>query len=361
MTPKPRFAELDETFPKTTPVAPIHWPNGKRFAFTIVDDTDLSTLANTKPVYDFLGESGLRTTKTVWPLHEEGQGNWSGESLQNGEYRAWIIDLKRHGFEIGLHGVAANSSSRERIIEGLDRFQAVIGNGPAIHTNHVGQKESLYWGSERFDPPVRWIYKLFRFLRTSAAYRGGHLSTPNFWGDLCQQRIKYVRNFVFRDINTLKMDPLMPYHDPKRPYVRYWFSSSYGSSVERFCRLISPKNQDRLMTEGGACIVYTHLGSTFFPLTQQFKMLIRRLAAMQGWFVPATELLDYVGQQRGWPSLAEHQIEYANMQWRWLLQRVMSARVYKRWYSIGGNQPTPRPAPDSWQVGSLRKADKGTQ
>ncbi len=46
----------------------ISWPEGKTFAFTIFDDTDRSTVENTKPVYDFLKANGLRTTKSVWPI-----------------------------------------------------------------------------------------------------------------------------------------------------------------------------------------------------------------------------------------------------------------------------------------------------
>lgn len=44
----------------------IQWPNNKKFASTIVDDTDNGTIENTKPIYDFLYEHGLIITKTVW-------------------------------------------------------------------------------------------------------------------------------------------------------------------------------------------------------------------------------------------------------------------------------------------------------
>ena len=37
------------------------WPNGKQFAFTIIDDTDKSTVENIKPVYDYLYSHGLKT------------------------------------------------------------------------------------------------------------------------------------------------------------------------------------------------------------------------------------------------------------------------------------------------------------
>ena len=47
--------------------SPVHFefPHGKRFAFTIVDDTDVATVANVKPLYDLLHELGFRTTKRI--------------------------------------------------------------------------------------------------------------------------------------------------------------------------------------------------------------------------------------------------------------------------------------------------------
>ena len=44
----------------------IKFPNGKKFIFTIVDDTDDAFCDKIKPVYDILYKNGLRTTKTVW-------------------------------------------------------------------------------------------------------------------------------------------------------------------------------------------------------------------------------------------------------------------------------------------------------
>ena len=41
---------------------------------------------------------------------------------------------------------------------------------------------------------------------------GHEPSSSHFWGDLAHKRIEYVRNFTFTEINTIKMDPWMPYH-----------------------------------------------------------------------------------------------------------------------------------------------------
>ena len=43
----------------------IVWPQGKKFAFTIFDDTDLSKPGNYEVVYDFLRDLGFKTTKSV--------------------------------------------------------------------------------------------------------------------------------------------------------------------------------------------------------------------------------------------------------------------------------------------------------
>ena len=300
----------------------LDWPDGKPFAFTVIDDTDRAELDRVRPVYDLLLEHGMRTTKTVWPLRARGKPITGGQTLEDERYAAWIHELRRSGAEIALHGVADETSTRERVIEGFERYRAVLGEDAEIHINHVGQREGIYWGAARFDPPVNWAYALHRMRRGSDRDCRGHVERdPHFWGDLCRERIRFVRNMVWPDINTLKMDPLMPYHDPRRPFVRHWFSSSFGSGVRAFCRLISERNQDRLAEEGGACIVYTHFGSTFHPMDPEFVRLIRRLATLGGWFVPASQVLRHVGERRGWPNTRDHRLRYRAMQMRWMISQ----------------------------------------
>ena len=127
-------------------IAKPAWPQGKRFAFTIVDDTDRSTVENVGPVYDFLSELGLRTTKTIWPLAPLGPPRSSGQSLEDPDYRRWVLELKDRGFEIAMHGTSDETSTHERVLRGLNYFQDVIGQDPRLHVNHTGQVESIYWG-----------------------------------------------------------------------------------------------------------------------------------------------------------------------------------------------------------------------
>lgn len=43
----------------------MEFPEGRQFAFSILDDTDDSTVENVKPVYDIFSSLGMKTTKTV--------------------------------------------------------------------------------------------------------------------------------------------------------------------------------------------------------------------------------------------------------------------------------------------------------
>lgn len=302
----------------------IEWPDGKQFAFTITDDTDQSTVLKTKPLYDVLLDHGLRTTKTVWPLRARGKCITGGETLEDPGYLEWVRGLQDSGFEIALHGVADETSPRERVSTGLDRYRDLLGSDPRMHINHVGQKEGMYWGPARLHPPASWCYDAYLRYRGGIREYEGHVdASPLFWGDLCLSRTRYTRNLVWHDINTTKADPLFPYHDPSRPYVNYWFSATYGSGIRNFLRLVEQRNLDRLASEGGACIVYTHLG-TFPAGAPEFSQAIARISRMNGWFVPASTLLDHIGGQRGWTNVAKKRRELLALELKWMLQQLKS-------------------------------------
>ena len=144
-----------------------------------------------------------------------------------------------------------------------------------------------------------------------------------YWGDICREQIKYYRNFVFQDINTLAACPLMPYHDLQRPLVRNWFVASNGVDCRRFVECISEKNQDRLEAEGGACIMYTHFAFGFMPqgrLDARFRALMERMAKKGGWFVPVGTLLDHLAATRGCATITDSQ--RARLERKWLLEKI---------------------------------------
>ena len=146
------------------------------------------------------------------------------------------------------------------------------------------------------------VYNILTRYAYNKAFRGHIESDEHFWGDYCQKNITYVRNFAYSDINTLKMCPFMPYYDPNRPYVNYWFASANGGTVQEFNECLHEQNQDRLEEEGGACIMYTHFGFRFYrdgKLNPRFRELIERLSKKNGWFVPVSTLLDYLRNING--------------------------------------------------------------
>src|SRR5437899_12303427 len=102
------------------------FPGGKRFAFSILDDTDDSTLENVKPIYDLLRERGLRTTKTVWPLAcpEGSRHFFAADNLQNEAYRDFVHELVEAGCEVAFHGATVESSGRGRRNQGRALLRA---------------------------------------------------------------------------------------------------------------------------------------------------------------------------------------------------------------------------------------------
>jgi hypothetical protein len=302
----------------------ITWPEGKRFAFSVFDDTDSMTIQNGPPVYEFLADLGFRTTKSVWPIQGgAGRPEIDGTTCEEPPYTEWVQKLQEQGFEIGLHGVTNTTASREEWAAGLERFRTLFGGYPAAHANHAGCQDSIYWGDRRVSGLQRHAYNLLTGFK-NRDFQGHRPDRPGFWGDLCENHVKYVRNFVYADINTLKECPYMPYHDPDRPFVRSWFASSEGPSVESFNRTLSEANQEQLEVEGGACIMYTHFANGFFEngrLDSRFAGLMRRLSSRPGWFVPVSALLDYLEAAREHGRVITAS-ERRGLERRWLAHKI---------------------------------------
>lgn len=296
------------------------YPGGARFAFTILDDTDDATEENVGPVYALLRELGMRTTKTVWPVGcPEGSAIFfAGHTLDNPDYARFVRGLAASGFELAFHGATMESSPRERVVAALDRFREVAGGWPKVHANHAHNRENLYWGVDRVDfPPVRWFYALTNG-HPRDWFQGHHEGSPWWWGDLCRERVQYVRNLTFDEINLLKINPTLPYRDPRRPLAPFWFSATDAEDSASFNAVIDETAQDRLEAEGGVCILATHLGKRYAKdgrVHPRTESLLRRLAAKPGWFPTVGELLDWLrsaGGDRALPTA-----EWRRMQLLW--------------------------------------------
>ena len=204
----------------------------------------------------------------------------------------------------------------------LERFAEVFGHYPKTASNH-SDDEAIYWGDNRLSGWRSLLYRLITWRRKTVRSRGHVKGDAFFWGDLCKEKIKYFRNFVFQDVNTLKACSFMPYHDPKRPYVKHWYASSDGNRIERFNKCLSEADQDRLEQEGGACIMYTHFSCGFFEhgrVEPRFKALMERLAKKNGWFVPVGTLLDHLLANNSQHVISEK--EQRLLERKWFLEKI---------------------------------------
>jgi hypothetical protein len=293
------------TFFYAAPAAPTFtYPGGKRFAFSIIDDTDMTTLARVKPIYEVLDRYGVRTTKTVWsfPTNEPDNHTNRGDSLSDPEYRAFIVELQRKGFEIASHGARGGSSRREDTLRGLDLFHETVGHQPRMFVNHSLNKDNLYWGSHLFTiAPLQWLGALLN----RHEFSGHDPASPYYWGDIAKARITYVRRYTFPDINLLNVNGSFPYRLDDKPDVNFWFPTANGDRIREFDELLKTEHIERLAREGGVCLVYAHLGAGSFntkdgKVDPRFEARIRELVKHDGWFVPASQILDHLRQQPTW-------------------------------------------------------------
>lgn len=279
------------------------YPNGKNFAFTITADPDVNRLEKDKLIYDFFTEVALRTTIAVWvkePTRSTGVPDTpipheNGDSCARSDYLKYMQELQKRGFEIALHSVSSGNDYREETIKGYEKFKDYFGAYPNINIMHSTNLENVYWGKKVVENNMlRGLISLFAD-RANYPYEGEIPQSQYFWGDILKQKTKYVRMWGTSDINTLKFNPSMPYHNPQKPYVHYWFSFSDGRDVDIFNQLLSKENIKRLIEERGASIVYVHFYGFVSngKLNETFKNRIKTLTQQKdGWFVPATTLLD---------------------------------------------------------------------
>ena len=303
----------------------MNWPQGKSFAFTVFDDTDLSRPGNYEPVYELLHDCGMRTTKSVWPATGAGleARGPEGSTCDDPEYLQYVLALQSRGFEIGYHNSYHSGLTRDQIDRALNHFKDLFGSYPTTMSNHALSSEGIYWGAARVSPPLSTAYRAWA--RRRGEIHQGHIeASPHFWGDLCRERIKYVRNFIFSDLDTLGSCPWMPYHDVRRPYVNLWFAGTNAQHCSHFLEAMTEPKQDALEQSGGACILYTHFAANFVEsdgqLNRRVRDLIVRLSRKNGWFIPVRELLDHLLQQKGTTNLGG--AARASLEWRWFAHKL---------------------------------------
>ena len=310
------------------------YPNDAEFAFTILDDTDDTTVENGRPVYDLLKEAGMRTTKTVWALEsntENGEPYLAGETLKSPEYLKWVHELSHDGFEIAFHNASMGSSYREDTIKALDFIEKEFGHAVRLHCNHGQNRENLYWGADRYSSYL--LNKIIHALagnHVSPRFEGHVPESSYYWSDVATERISYMRAFTFRQLNCSLITPSTPYIDPLKKQTPVLFNTADAPHAHAFNKLVNPKSLEKLRKQGGWAIVSTHLGKNFYKhnkINSDFANTIKHLARQPGWYVPASTLLDFIGMNLGIREIGS--VERNMMEYPHVLERIVG-RVIKK-------------------------------
>jgi hypothetical protein len=307
----------------------MRFPPGRRFAFSVLDDTDDATLGNVEPVYALLRSCGFRTTKTVWPLDcpEGSRHFFAADTLQDKPYLRFVHGLVDDGFEVASHGATMESSPRERTLAGLAFLQGEFGQYPRLFCNHGLNRENLYWGSRRFRTPLLRALSRLVMRGSGDLFEGELESSKYFWGDVARDVIDYVRNFTFDELDVLKVDRAMPYRVADTPYVNFWFSTADAPDVGAFNQVVSRRRIEGLASTGGVCIVSTHFGKGFVRdgrVNEETEALLGYVADQGGWVVPVSELLDRLRETDRGRTLSRG--ELVRLEVRFLIDRIRRRR-----------------------------------
>jgi hypothetical protein len=305
----------------------LEYPSGAEFAFTILDDTDDATVSNSRPVYNLLRELGMRTTKTVWAFDTppENRGPYfAGETLSSPEYLEWARELAVSGFEIAFHNATMGSSVRQDTLRAFNIIENEFGQPVRLHCNHGQNLENLYWGADRYSSPtIKRAFNSLAKLRSLPTFEGNNPESPYYWADVAAERLSYIRAFAFRRLNGLQIPPGRPFRDPAKQWDPVFFNTADAPDIRYFNKLVTPSAIDRLREQKGWAIISTHLGKGFYwgnKLNPEFKRSIEYLASLPGWFVPASQLLDYLTAKIGATPLSR--IERAWMEYSHLADRI---------------------------------------
>ena len=266
------------------PKAELRWPPFPyRAGFCITDDTDTATLDSVRAVYDTLHEHGVFATKTVWAFPPEEPCGVPGlpPSIQRGVtladrgYRDYCASLAQRGFELTLHGATAGNNTRERTLRGFAALDEIAPRSP-VFICHAKNAENPYWQQHVVARgPLRSILN---------GYAGQHRcsgevpASPYFWGDVCLDRVRYIRLLRTRRIDTLAANPSMPYFEREKPFVRGWFSATKRS----FRDVTADAALTALESAWGVCVLYQYMCRYADPATGRataaFTAGVQRLA-----------------------------------------------------------------------------------
>jgi hypothetical protein len=245
----------------------MRWPYPCRWAFSLIDDTDCSTLEAVRTVYEYCLARGIHPTKTLWvhaARRECGSPHGGkpdpGVTLDDAGYLAYCQSLANRGVELCLHDASAGNNLRPEIEAAFERFHEAFGYLPRVHVFHSHNADHFYWGADHYRS--RWLGAIARAVAGRYEYHGSDPGSPWYWSDICRRLISYVRLYRTRRFDVLRCNPSMPYHLPGKPDVRLWFSASAGAArLDRF----DERAIEEIARNDGAFLLYAYSATLVTP------------------------------------------------------------------------------------------------
>jgi hypothetical protein len=126
----------------------------------------------------------------------------------------------------------------------------------------------------------------------------------------------------------MNIPPGRPYKDITKKHAPIWFNTADAPDINAYNKLVNPEAIDQLRRNNGWAIVSTHLGKGFFKdnaINAEFKTTMKYLSSQNGWFVPASQILDLLKPEE--EILDISRAKRIHMEWASFVDRLMSKMV----------------------------------
>lgn len=277
------------------------YPDGCRFAFTIVHDADSAYSARLAPLFDVFDDLGFRITASAfafwasWARNGSIWSEWRQASAFTAPIAVPLCDpterrfyqrLASRGHEVALHSPSDTSNTPAEIADAFELYKSTFDRYPAVYTEHSSRSNKDAQSNEGSDP-----------------------ASPYYCRDLLLEYDPWI--WVdgpggLRDDDDGKHFEIPPTASPLNHHAnqQYGLGKAFvrtgrwtRGNGDGFLESYSEENIDTLERDGGMALVYTHLDDGWLePGTRRMRAdletRLRYLAGKPGWFAPAGEILE---------------------------------------------------------------------
>ena len=156
----------------------------------------------------------MRTTKTVWPFRaRKGALDFGELADARGPGLSDSSSTCSGGVSRSRHTARRWSRARENARCGLEAMRDVFGEYPTSTrtTRTIARTSTGARHASTTDRRARFIDAIPGHVPFDGHVEG----SPYWWGDVARGRIRYVRNLTFDALDVTRINPTMPYVDPK--------------------------------------------------------------------------------------------------------------------------------------------------